>query len=70
MAKTTAEELLIECETEAGRKMVLTALRKKFKNVPQEIEKAVLERTDPIALESLLEHVFDSDTLDEFAAGL
>ena len=51
-------------------KMVLKALRKKFVSVPPEIEQAVLARTDAVALESLLEHVFDSGTLDEFATML
>ena len=50
--------------------MVLTALRKKFKNVPGDIEEAVLARTDAVALKSLLEHVFDCNTLDEFATML
>ena len=59
-----------EEKTVARREMVLKALRKKFKQVPSEIEDAVLSRSDPIALESLLEHVFDSDSLDEFATGL
>jgi len=57
-------------EVKAGRNMVLKALRKKFKRVPKHIEQAILAKSDPIALESLLEHVFDSDTLDEFAEGL
>ena len=57
-------------EVRAKAEMVLKALRKKFENVPPEIEQAVLARTDAIALESLLEHVFDSDTLDEFATML
>ena len=55
-------------EAKAGRNMVLTALRKKFTKVPKGIEKAVLAMSDPIALESLLEHAIDSNTLDEFAA--
>ena len=50
--------------------MVLKALRKKFKKMPKHIEQAVLAMTDPIALESLLEHVFDCNTLDEFATML
>jgi hypothetical protein len=49
--------------------MVLKALHKKFKNVPPKIEESVLGMSDPIALESLLEHVFDSNTLEEFVAG-
>ena len=57
-------------EVKASRNMVLKALRKKFKKVPKHVEQAVLAKSDPIALESLLEHVFDSNTLDEFAEGL
>jgi predicted transposase YdaD len=75
----TMVEVLIAEGREEGRaegkirgkiEMVLKALRKKFKQIPQEIENAVLSRSDPIALESLLEHVIDSDTLDEFTTGL
>jgi hypothetical protein len=57
-------------KAEAGRNMVLTVLRKKFKKVPKGIEKAVLGMSDPIALESLLEHALDSETMDEFATAL
>ena len=57
-------------EVKAGRNMVLKALRKKFKRVPKHIEQAVLSMSDSIALESLLEHAIDSDTLDEFATAL
>jgi len=75
MARTTAEELWIggkaegraEGEAKAGRNMVLTALRTKFGKVPKEIEKGVLGMSDPIALESLLAQVIQSDTLNEFA---
>ena len=59
-----------EGKAEAGRNMVLKALRRKFKQVPQEIEESVLSMSDPIALESLLEHAIDSETLDEFAEAL
>jgi hypothetical protein len=51
-------------------KMVMAALRRKFKQVPQKIEDAVLAMSDPVALESLLEHAIDSNTLDEFATAL
>jgi hypothetical protein len=51
-------------------KMVMTALRRKFEKVPQGIEDAVLAMSDPVALESLLEHAIDSNTLDEFASAL
>jgi len=56
-----------EWEASGKAKMVLKALRKKFEQIPKEIEGAVLTKSDPIVLESMLEHVFDSDTLDEFA---
>ena len=62
--------MLEKAEVKGKAEMVLKALRKKFENVPPEIEEAVLARTDAVALESLLEHVFDSKTLDEFATML
>jgi hypothetical protein len=67
MLERRKAEWQADAKAETGQNMVLTALRKKFKNVPKEIEEAVLSMSDPIALASLLEHVFDSDTLDEFA---
>jgi hypothetical protein len=70
MAMTTAEELRIEGGAKVGRNMVLKALRTKFAKVPEGIEAAVLTMSDPIALESLLEQVFHSNTLDEFATAL
>ena len=59
-----------EEKTETGRNMVLVALRRKFGKVPKGIEKAILAMSDPVALESLLEHAIDSKTLDEFATAL
>jgi len=50
--------------------MVLNAIRRKFKQVPKEIEDTVLAMTDPIALESMHGHVIDSNTLDEFTSML
>jgi hypothetical protein len=66
---------MVEIWKEEGRaqgkaEMVMKALRKKFKQVPQEIEGAILAMSDPIALESLLEHAIDSNTLEEFADAL
>jgi len=49
---------------------VLTTLRRKFKKIPKRVEEAVLAMSDPIALDSLLEHAIDSGTLDEFVAVL
>jgi hypothetical protein len=74
MIKTIFEEREEVAEargkTEAARNMVLKALRAKFGKVSKGVEKAVLAMSDPIALESLLEHAIHSDTLDEFAAAL
>ena len=67
---TMLEKWTADAVVRGRAEMVLTALRKKFRQVPKEVEASVLARTDPIALESLLEHVFDSDTLDEFALEL
>ena len=67
MIKTIFEEREEIGEARGRAKSVLTALRKKFKKVPKKTEQAVLAMTDPIALESLLEHAIDSNTLDEFA---
>jgi hypothetical protein len=64
------ERLVVPKVIKAKAESVLTVLRRRFKNVPQEIETAVLAMTDLIALESLLEHAIDSDTMDEFATSL
>ena len=73
LEKWTAEAVAkgkAEGESAGRAKMVLKALRKKFKKVPKGIEESVLAMSDPIALESLLEHAIDSKTLDEFATML
>jgi hypothetical protein len=78
MIKTVFEEKIDEgiaigegrSEVKWKADMVLKALRKKFGKIPKKIEQAVLAMSDPIALESLLEHVFDCKTLDEFATML
>ena len=57
-------------ETITWRKAVLSALRGKFGKVPKGIEKMVQAMSDPIALESLVVRVGQSDTLDEFMADL
>jgi hypothetical protein len=78
MAKTTAEELWMggiaqgraEEKTETGRNMLLAFLRGKFGKVPKNIEKAINQMNDPIALESLAARTANCKTLDEFAAEL
>jgi hypothetical protein len=38
--------------------------------VPKGVEEAILAMTDLIALESLLEHAIDSETMSDFATAL
>jgi len=74
MAKTTAEELLIqgraEGETKAKREMILEFLRGRFGKVPKDIERAINQMNDPIALKSLAARTANCKTLDEFAEEL
>ena len=70
MIKTIFEKREEIGEARGQAKAVLTVLRRKFKKVPKHVEQAVLAMSDPIALESLLVHAMDSNTLDEFAEAL
>jgi hypothetical protein len=70
MVMTTAEKLFTDGETTAWRKAVLRALRANFGEVPQHIEESIFSKTDPIALESLVERAVDSESLEDFAEGL
>jgi len=74
MVMTTAEKLLVQGETkgktEQGRSMVLRALQEKFKTVPEDIARAINQKSDPIVLESLLAQVIGSNSLEDFAEGL
>ena len=53
MAQTTAEKLWTGGEVKASREMLLEFLRGKFGEVPQNIERAINQMNDPIALKSL-----------------
>jgi hypothetical protein len=64
------ERLAIPREVEARRNMVLEFLRGRFGRIPKNIEKAVNQMTDPIALQSLAARTGSCKTLDEFAAEL
>jgi len=55
---------------EAGRNMVLTFLLAKFERVPQEIENAIRQMNDPIALDSWAAQVATSQSMEEFIAEL
>ena len=70
MTKTMAEELWVGGKAETGRNMILAFLRGRFGNVPKEIEEAVNQMNDPIALESLLARTANCKTLDEFVEEL
>ena len=74
MAKTMAEELWVggktEGKTEAGREIILEILREKFGKVPKNIERAINQMNDPIALKSLAARTGNCKTLDEFVAEL
>ena len=66
MATTTAQKLLLEGKTES----ILTILRTKFAEIPEEVENTIRQMTDPIAIESLTVHAVHSKTLDEFTTEL
>jgi len=70
MALSFFEEIEARGEAKGQAKAVLTFLRKKFHRIPKRIEHAVRQMTDPIALDSLVAHVVDCKTLDEFAEAL
>jgi hypothetical protein len=64
------ERLAIPREVEARRNMILEFLRGRFGRIPKNIEKAVNQMNDPIALQSLAARTGSCTTLDEFAAEL
>jgi predicted transposase YdaD len=74
MVMTTAQELLMEGEangitkgkTEAGREMVLTVLRARFKRIPKEVEKAIGQMNDTISLKSWAAQAATCQSMDEF----
>ena len=63
VAKGRAEE-----KTEARREMLLEFLRGKFGKVPKNIERAINQMNDSIALKSLAARTGNCKTLEEFAA--
>jgi hypothetical protein len=64
-ARGRAEEKI-----ETGREMLLEFLRGRFGKVPKNIERAINQMNDPIALKSLAARTGNCRTLDEFAAEL
>jgi hypothetical protein len=64
------EKYAVPRAVETGRNMLLAFLRGKFNKVPKDIERAINQMNDPIALESLAARTANCKTLDEFAAEL
>ena len=67
---TMVEIWKAEGKAETGRNMVLAFLRGKFGKVPNDIEEAICQMNDPIALESLAARTANCKTLDEFVVEL
>jgi hypothetical protein len=57
-------------KAEAGREIILESIREKFGKVPKNIERAVNQMNDPIALKSLAVRTGSCTTLAEFEAEL
>ncbi|MDR1964764.1 MAG: Rpn family recombination-promoting nuclease/putative transposase [Planctomycetaceae bacterium] len=76
MSTSVLDQLIAEAAegktkaVKAWQNAVLATLRKKFTNIPEHIETAIRQMSDPIALESLHSYALDSQTLDEFADAL
>ena len=74
MTKTIAEQLVLEGEArgevKAGRDYVLTVLQARFNTVPKEVESAIYQMIDPIALKSWAVQAATSHSIDEFARAL
>jgi predicted transposase YdaD len=59
-----------EGELKGERKVVLSALRKKFTVIPDRIETTISQMSDPAVLESLVNDLITCQSLDEFATAL
>jgi hypothetical protein len=57
-------------KAEAGRKLILAILRRRFGNVPKNTERTILAMNDPIALESWGVQAATCETLKEFVSEL
>ncbi len=60
------EQIREEGVVEGKAKMVLTVLRARFNQVPQEVEETIRKMTDPTALDSWAAHAATCKTLEEF----
>ena len=59
-----------EGKTEGKAETVLTVLRARFQNIPQEVENAIRQMRDPIALDSWAAQAATSLSMEEFAEAL
>jgi hypothetical protein len=57
-------------EVKTSRELIQEILRERFGKVPKDIEKAINQMNDPIALKSLVVRTANCKTLDEFSAEL
>jgi len=57
-------------EVKVAREIILESIREKFGKVPKNIERAINQMNDPIALKSLAVRTASCKTLGEFAAEL
>jgi len=58
---------VVRGEVKVAREIILESLREKFGKVPKNIERAINQMNDPIALKSLAVRTANCKTLDEFA---
>ena len=74
MIKTIFEEKIDEGvaigEVKWKAEAVLTILRTRFHQIPKDVEKAIRQMTDPIALDSWIAHATTCQSMDEFAKAL
>ena len=67
---TLAEMWKAEGKAEGKAETVLTFLRARFRQVPERIENAIRQMTDPIALDSWAEHAATCQSLEDFEKAL
>ena len=71
MTRTMAEELILEGEARGkvrGKtEAVLTVLQTRFNRVPKDVEKAIRQMTDPVALDSWTAQAASCQSMREFA---
>ena len=69
MGKTIAEELKEEGMMESRRQMLIRLLRKRFKNVPEEIVRTIEATQDTAALDRWLDNFATAERLADVGIG-